>query len=184
MTFQPQLTCCSNDLTTVDQFGYALSEHACKTAYDLGACRFLVKSGMSFLTLCPFDRVVHCQYQFLRMYVLPLFVLYLTETFILRLCYAAILTTRTWAVWGKRKWLTYALLGAFSFVWLSIFTIAGFYLEKTGREYFVILLNSITWTPSKDQASPAPQLIGCLLDSAGLYLVPCFALVVLYDMGV
>ncbi|KAF9448152.1 hypothetical protein P691DRAFT_801261 [Macrolepiota fuliginosa MF-IS2] len=108
------------------QLGYALSETACKTTYELGSWSYIVSAGFS----------------------------------------ESILTIRTWAAWGQGNRLGCALLGAFGLVWSSIIIIVAFYLKATGH-----------------MVSPVPRLIGCQLDSAGLYLVACFVLLVLYDLG-
>ncbi|KAF9448153.1 hypothetical protein P691DRAFT_775626 [Macrolepiota fuliginosa MF-IS2] len=85
--------------------------------------------------------------------------------FVVGACFSEmLLTIRTWAIWGKGRGLTYALFGTFTLMWIAVFILMGFYIKF-----------------SKHDVSPAPQLVGCVLLSAGLYLALCFVLLVLYD---
>ncbi|KAJ3572590.1 hypothetical protein NP233_g2982 [Leucocoprinus birnbaumii] len=75
-----------------------------------------------------------------------------------------ILTLRTWAVWEKDRRLTYALPALFAAVWISGFTIIGFYLRSTHH-----------------MASPVPQLFGCIVQDANQILASCYILLMGYD---
>ncbi|KAF9448157.1 hypothetical protein P691DRAFT_801270 [Macrolepiota fuliginosa MF-IS2] len=79
-------------------------------------------------------------------------------------CAELILTLRTWAVWEKDKRLTYGLPVLFGATWMTGFFIMGFYLRSTIH-----------------QASPVPQVLGCIVRDTSAILSACYILLMAYD---
>ncbi|KAJ3572587.1 hypothetical protein NP233_g2981 [Leucocoprinus birnbaumii] len=75
-----------------------------------------------------------------------------------------IFTLRTWAVWGKGRHFTYALLTVFCVMWVGVFVIDHLYLRAT-----------------KHTISPLPQLIGCVMSVSSSILSVDYILLMLYD---
>ncbi|XP_006460453.1 hypothetical protein AGABI2DRAFT_117399 [Agaricus bisporus var. bisporus H97] len=102
------------------------------------------------------------------------------------ICAALIVTIRTWAVWGKAKYMTYLLFGTYTVASVLILVFFILSVEYTTRVFYSVLLHTATEMQNHSAADPVFKefALGCNPKFETPYLPAAFVVEAVYDTAI